>query len=444
MKISKVNIILLSLLGLHVVLGAGAAVNSVIARLIGILPLLLGTWLIIRGKNSKGEAIYCAAYYSSLEVLLRVTGGTLGYEMGKYALIYFLILGQYFRPHEDRRNVWIIFIILLMLGLFLADWSESNIGQLIRMTLSGPVALAVCAYYFTGREIDSIEHKNILRIIVLPLFALAVALTVRTPDPSLIDFRSASNFAASGGFGPVHVSSVLGIGILIIMVSFFLNQTLFVYKIIDFSILALLLYRALLTFSRSGIYTAALVVIIMLILMLIQRRLRLQSKRFIVTLVVSSVLLFVIWNQVNDVTRGMAFNRYTGRNSAGVRLEDISSNRRMLISQEVKMFSDHFLLGIGVGMTSKIRREEFSFVASSHTEYTRLMAEHGIAGLIMIGILFWVPFRQFIRTYDLNRIYLAVFAAYPLILMFTASTRTTLPLFLYGFSFLLVNPKDSV
>ena len=60
-------------------------------------------------------------------------------------------------------------------------------------------------------RIDQIEHKKILRIIIMPLFALAVALTVRTPDPSLIDFRSASNFATSGGFGPVHVSSVLGL-----------------------------------------------------------------------------------------------------------------------------------------------------------------------------------------------------------------------------------------
>ena len=45
------------------------------------------------------------------------------------------------------------------------------------------------------------------------------------------------------------------------MACFFLNQTIFGYKWLDFSILALLLYRSLLTFSRSGIYTAAIVVV---------------------------------------------------------------------------------------------------------------------------------------------------------------------------------------
>ena len=138
---------------------------------------------------------------------------------------------------------------------------------------------------------------------------------------------------------------------------------------------------------------------------------------------------------MNDVTRGMAYNRYSGRNTAGVKLEDISSNRALLMEQELEMFTKHPLLGIGVGMTSSIRRQEFHFVASSHTEYTRLLAEHGLFGLIMIAILIWMPARQFIRTSGINRIYLTIFSAYPLIIMFPASTRTALPLLLYGFSF---------
>ena len=71
----------------------------------------MGTWLIVRSQNRNDEAVYCAAYYASLEVLLRVTGGTLGYEMGKYASIFFLLLGQYFSPQGHRRNIWVIFYI---------------------------------------------------------------------------------------------------------------------------------------------------------------------------------------------------------------------------------------------------------------------------------------------------------------------------------------------
>lgn len=273
----------------------------------------------------------------------------------------------------------------------------------------------------------------------MPLLALAVALTVRTPDISLIDFRSASNFVTSGGFGPVHVSSVLGIGILIIMACFFLNRPIFGYKWLDFLILVLLLYRSLLTFSRSGIYTAAIVVVLMLIIMIVEKRIKLQSWKFIITTAMVCIIILLTWNQVNDVTGGMAYNRYSGRNTAGIKLEDISSNRALLIEQELEIFANHPLLGIGVGMTSSVRRQEFHFIASSHTEYTRLLAEHGLSGLIMIAILLLMPSSQFVRTSGLNRIFLTMFSAYSLIIMFPASTRTALPLFLYGFSFMVIN-----
>ena len=443
MRITKENSLLLFLLGIHIVLGAAAAVNSALAKLLGLLPLLLGTWLIVRSQNRNNEAVYCAAYYASLEVLLRVTGGTLGYEMSKYATVFFLLLGQYFSPQEQRRNIWLIFIFLLGFGLFFTDWSDSSVTQLVRATLSGPVLLAVSAYCFTGRRIDQPDHTKFLRIIILPLFALAVALTVRTPDLSLIDFRSASNFATSGGFGPVHVSSVLGIGVLLIIAGFFLNHPIFGYRWIDFSILAFLLYRSLLTFSRSGIYAAAIVVLLMLITMIVEQSIRIQSGKFIITSIALFIILLATWNQVNNVTRGMAYNRYSGRNTEGARLEDISSNRMLLMEQELEMFSKHPLLGIGVGMTSVVRRQEFHFVASSHTEYTRLLAEHGFFGVIMLVILIWMPVRQFLRTSGISRIYLTILSAYALIIMFPASTRTALPLLLYGFSFVLINQEEN-
>lgn len=437
--IKREYLIVASFLGVHLLLGVGSALSSVIAKACGAIPILLGTYYIIKSRNRNNEAVYWTAYYAALEVLLRVTGGTVGYEMAKYVAIFFLILGEFLNPGSNKKKIWILFCLLLLPGLLLTDYSTDNIGEIIRASLAGPVLLAVGAYYFSGREINWEDYKKILRYIVLPLFSLGIALIIKTPDLSSINFRAASNFATSGGFGPVHVSSVLGIGILILLVGGILKQNILGNKWIDLVVWALLLYRALLTFSRSGIYTAIAVSAIIVISLLNDRDVRRLLRKYALLGFATIVLLIGIWNKVNTVTKGMAYNRFTGRNTAGVKAEDITTNRVLLLTQEFEIFLDHPFAGIGVGMTSEVREERFSIKSSSHTEYSRLLAEHGLFGVMMLLIVLTNSLRHFLSTSGVTRLFFVFFACYSLIVMFPASTRTALPLFAFGLAFVRIN-----
>ena len=438
MKISRDSIFLIGLITLHIDLGLMSASNIIIAKLWGAVPLLLGTYFILKSQNRNNEAVYWASYYGALEVLLRVTGGTIGYEMGKYSVIYFLTLGLFLNHDKRKNNIWILFLILLLPSLILTDWSTKNIFELVRFTISGPILIAVSAYYFVGQEFSWHDYKKILRNILLPIIALSIVLIVETPDLSTIDFRSQSNITTSGGFGPVHVSSILGLGLLILFVNILLKQVILQYWWIDTLFWLLLLYRALLTFSRSGVYTAAVVGFLIILSLFSEKRLRQQAQKYLIWSVFAFVLLVAIWNKVNTVTGGMAYYRYTGRNSAGVKLQDISTNRTLLIKQELELFSHNPLFGIGVGMTPVVRKQLYNNPASSHTEYTRLLAEHGIIGIILLIILVSAPIKQYRKTTGLTRLFFILFAGYALIIMLPASTRTALPLFIYGLSFVKI------
>ncbi len=438
MKYSQGNIVLIGLVVLHILLGVASALSPPIAKLWGAAPILLGAYFIIKNRNQNDEAVYWASYYGALEVLLRVTGGTLGYEMGKYSLILFLLLGKLLNQGEKRNNVWILFLILLTLGVTMTEWTTNNISELVRFALSGPILLAVSAYYFIGREFTWVDYKKILRNIILPIMALTVVLIIKTPDLSTINFRSQSNLATSGGFGPVHVSSILGLGLIILMVNILIKQVILQYRWIEIVAWILILYRALLTFSRSGIYAAAAVGLLIILSLFSEKKLRLQMKRYIIWSLFAIVFVFGVWNKVNTVTGGMAYNRFTGRNSVGTKLQDVTSNRKLLLKQELELFYKNPVLGIGVGMTTVVRKQVFNNSASSHTEYTRLLAEHGTIGVFLLVILLLAPLLHYRETEGLTKLFFVLFAGYSLIIMFPASTRTALPLFIYGLSFVKI------
>ena len=90
---------------------------------------------------------------------------------------------------------------------------------------------------------------------------MTVYLVLYTPDLQEVITGTGSNFAASGGFGPNQVATVLGIGIFVLAVRFFISKELFYHKLFDLALLGLLGFRALVTFSRGGVLTAIIMIL---------------------------------------------------------------------------------------------------------------------------------------------------------------------------------------
>ncbi len=74
---------------------------------------------------------------------------------------------------------------------------------------------------------------------------------------------------------------------------------------------------------------------------------------------------------------------------------------------------------------------------SEHTEFSRLLAEHGIFGIIAIFIMFWLPVRYYGKQKNpYSKMQFIAIISYSFLTMSHSAMRLALPGFLYGMAFL--------
>ena len=421
---------------LHILLGITVVYSHTVAQLWGIVALVVGIGLILKNRNRNEEVARVIVYLASQEVLLKVCDAQIGSEFIKYIVVLFCVIGILISdvPYPKNR-LWILFLILLIPSTILSinsiKWFEN-----IRYSLSGIVVLAISAYYFTGRCVEWNNYKKILGAIILPLISLSIVVTLETPDFSSVEFTATSMFETTGGFGPVHLSVVLGVGILILITLSLIKQSLVINLLGNYIAICFLAFRLLLSFSRTGV--VALVVSLGAILFCLIMNNSIKLKKILIYLSIIVMAGIVVWNKVDDVTHGVASFRFSGRNSVGDKLDDVTSGRIDLFTEELSMFAENPILGIGAGNTSSERQHRFGQIHSSHTEYSRLLCEHGILGIVMNLILLGVPLSFLKKTRGVTRLFFVAFIVYSLLSMVSAATRTTLPLLIYGLAFLRI------
>ncbi len=97
----------------------------------------------------------------------------------------------------------------------------------------------------------------------------------------------------------------------------------------------------------------------------------------------------------NSITGGMLLLRYKGETqgtlagSADKNLNKITTNRSDIFLEDVKLFTEYPTMGVGVGASTFLRDDYKGY--APHVELSRLLAEHGMLGLI-IFILFLIVF----------------------------------------------------
>ena len=82
------------------------------------------------------------------------------------------------------------------------------------------------------------------------------------------------------------------------------------------------------------------------------------------------------------------------------------------------------------------------FVAS-HTEFSRMLGEHGLLGLLAFVCAFiWLPVRHFRSlTHDHSRLWMAVFYLLAMFTLAHSGMRLALPSVAYGLAFLVILPE---
>lgn len=319
-------------------------------------------------------------------------------EVGKYYLL--LAIPAVFLHHTRERSAKPLYrtglwVILLLIPSLIAALPEFDREQWV-FNILGLLELAVLLI-LTARERWDVERfARTLQFGLMPLLLMVVYLLIKTPEVNNINFSLGASFTAAGG-GTNQVSTVLGVGIVFTTLLLLMKRPVFSVKWLSYILLVFLFYRAFLTFSRGGVLAAVMSVCIAFFYAIIAGRRNFIRYSFIV--LVFGLVAAIVFVRINDVLDNKLMQRYMGETVATLSgeqektLNKMTSGRSALIKGELEMFADNPVFGVGPGGGKKLRtRYGGHSESAAHTEFTRLMAEHGIGGLLAGVVLLVFPF----------------------------------------------------
>ncbi|NND61772.1 MAG: O-antigen ligase family protein [Flavobacteriaceae bacterium] len=433
----KSEIRYLQLIAFHILVGLTIYVAGFTSKLylLGVVGFFLIRIFYTNNKNE--QALIAAGYITGFEVFSRMTGGALTYEFAKYAVIMFLLIGMFYRGLNRKSWPYAIYILFLIPGILFSAINlnyGSNIANAIGFNLSGPVALGMAALYCYNRKISMQQLQQILLAVLLPIISMTVYLYLYTPSIRDVVTGTQSNFAASGGFGPNQVSTILGLGTLILFSRLLLIRGKFI-NLIDLSLLAFIFYRAVVTFSRGGVITAGVCAALFLLVYFIKAP-PIRKATLIPKVSVIGGVAIIVWIFTSLSTSGLIDKRYANQDAAGREKADLTTGRAELLNEELEAFYENPLTGIGIGKAKEYRLEKTGRRSASHNELSRILSEHGVFGLFALGILMFTPL--IFRLTNKSNLYLFTFVTFWFLTINHSSMRIAAPAFIYGLALISI------
>jgi hypothetical protein len=435
------------LAGLHLALGAILSVIPGLTFYIGVVVLLMGIyWALTDSSTSVNRGLLAAGYLCGLELVFRLSKSGLPHEFVKYAVTLILLI-MWLRSGMKIQLGILLYFLLLLPGILLSQGRTiEETRQFVSANLSGPLCLAVSSLFFYKRKIHIEHFVGVLRWLLYPLITLVSILIIKSPDLAQVDFGYGSNFQTSI-YGPNQVSSVLGLGIIIIGLGILLRLQLFKWQWVGLVIAGMMLFRGLLTFSRGGIITAFIVLVLVYLLILFSSKASAGLRvRVILFVIAGSLVVYSLFQYTNELTGNALFDRYAGiKRGQQLAADSYTSGRTRIVKIDWDIFKENWLFGVGVGMGKSARAEQ-GYEIIAHVEFTRMLAEHGLAGLLALLILLFSPIPFYLREPRvMNKVFLVVGVLFCFSFMLHSATRIAAPMFMYGFTFIqLLSSRDII
>jgi O-antigen ligase len=423
---------LIAVLLAHIPLAIAMFENDSLSTLHALGTICVGLWWSGLGRRLDRIA-YVAAYVAGADVLWRMTDARMPWEGAKYALVAFLGLGlfRFFNKWKDAAMPLFYFALLLPSAILTIDrlGPGAEAREEMSFNLAAPLALTVAVIFFAQVRFDHDQIRSIVWAITIPIVGIASIAAYHTATRTDLEFGLDSNIQTSGGFGPNQVSSALGLGALF-AVFLVVRERHRDMRALAMVVSVWLLAQGVFTFSRGGVLNILLALGLLAIHYLFDPR---RRARAIVLIGVLTISAFVIFPQLDQ---------FSG-NLLGRRFQDLgTTNRTDIASQDLDLFADNPVFGVGVGMSKFDRPQTTDILAVAHTEYSRLLAEHGIAGILAMIVLAGILLSNYIRSPDLDgRAWVAALAAWALVQMSHAGMRISLVSMIIGLTSLRWAPE---
>ncbi|WP_245574757.1 O-antigen ligase family protein [Gaetbulibacter saemankumensis] len=419
---------------LHVLIGMLIYFNESLAKLYFFSIIIYFFFKILRAPNQDKtlEILKACTYVLGAEVLLRMTKGSLLYEGSKYLVILFAIMGLFHKGFKLKATSYVLYLLLLIPGIYVSMYLldvSYNIRKAVAFNLSGPVCLGISALFCMGITVSKKQLEAIINYGIYPLISTVIYIVFYTPDISEVVSTTGSNFAASGGYGPNQVATVLGLGAFFATVKFFNYSKISTLRYVNLALILLFSFRAMTTFSRGGVLTAIIMILCFVFFEYKSMNKRTRSQMFISLFLFLSVIA-ATWVYSSIQTSGLIEKRYANQNAMGEEKADITTGRVYIFMKEVEEFLESPFLGVGVGRVKDLRFQETGIHAASHNEMSRILAEHGLLGIMAFTILLLVPL--FFRLGDKSNTLFFSFYFFWFLTINHSAMRIAAPAFIYG------------
>jgi hypothetical protein len=377
----------------------------------------LGLFFAFFDKTPK-RAVLAAAYITGAEILWRMTAVPIPYEFGKYAASLVLIVTMLNHLKIQRLPVApFVYFALLIPSAFLV--SER---QPISYNLSGPLGLAVATIFFSRIRFTEPHLHRILLTMLAPLVGVATLCSFSTAMTTDVAFKTQALRETSGGWAPNQVSGVLGLGVVLIYLCLMHHRP---NRITTWTLAGIAVWfctQAALTFSRGGLILAGGAIAVAIYYTVGIPRVRRRVTLATVGAAVVTLVLIVPWLQ--NYTEGALLNRFSSLDTTG---------RDDLARSNITAFLENPVFGTGPGGSMDYAAEVGRRGHRAHTEYTRLLAEHGMFGaaaLLLMAVMSWPRFfRAGPRS---SKVYSASLTAWALLFMAYGGMRFGAVGFLFG------------
>lgn len=412
---------------------------------LGIIIYNLPTLGLVHQLLLFGYGFYCAinrrfqlervalivAYIVGAEILWRMAGVSLLWELGKLVSSFILAVALYRRHLKNIPLLPIVYFVVLLPACVLTLFAEPMeiARNMLSSIMSGPLFLMVSSIFFANLRIPSFGIRRIMTAIILPLISVGFVTLFYTVTLEDIQFNGESNFATSGGFGPNQVSAMLGCAAFAALLLLMIFQNTTKEKLCLAVVALFMTAQSVMTFSRGGMYNAIIAIVATTVVLLLREPSK-AIRRFAPIGLAAIIFLATIFPVMDQFTGGSLRERF----------EDTQGTNRMeIIEADFNIFLESPFLGAGVGAAYELRERYLDRKAMSHTEFARMLAEHGIFGILAIGAMLAFVVSNFLRQRTtLGRAFVAGVTIWAAMFMSNAGMRLAAPSLMLGMTFLTI------
>lgn len=396
-----------------------------LATLHGFATLAVGLWFAASGPRNRMRVAYVGGYIAGAEVLWRMTGAVLFWEYGKYATAIIFIVAMFRSGRMKFQPLpFFYFVLLLPSAALTFMYSDpSSVRDKISFNLSGPLALMISVCFFSQLKASTEQLERLFLMIISPIVGIAAISFYGIRMNSEITFGAGSNVLSSGGFGPNQVSAALGLGALLALLFILLGKSNGRTKAMMFGLMLALAGQSALTLSRGGLYNALGAATLASLFIIKDRRMRVRF--LLVSVIVFVVGYYVLLPRLDSLTGGALSTRFQSTAMTG---------RDRIAMTEFQLWAENPILGVGPGQVKTYAGDV------SHTEFTRILAEHGTVGLVGLFLLLYGGWKNLRHArIDKNKAVMAAMMGWSILFMMNAGMRLVAPAFAFGLAFLCIS-----